>query len=68
MRWFDEMGDLVNLRRARKQADRREAEREAAANRLAHGRPKQERTLTRSNRDKAERSLDQHQIETGDGQ
>jgi hypothetical protein len=64
---FD-MGDLVNLRTARKQAKRRQSEQEAAANRLQHGRPKRERTLTQAASDKAHRSLDQHRIETGDGQ
>jgi hypothetical protein len=62
------MADIVNLRTARKQAKRRQAEQSAAANRLAHGRSKSERTLTQSKSDKARRSLDQHRIETGDGQ
>ena len=34
------MGDVVNLRRARKKAQRELAERKAAANRLLHGRSK----------------------------
>jgi hypothetical protein len=60
------MGDIVNLRRARKRAERQLAEREAAANRLLHGRSKAERELA-SNRDaKARRDLDRHRIETGD--
>ena len=42
------MGQIVNLRTARKRAKRRQAEQEAARNRLAHGRPKAERTLQRS--------------------
>jgi hypothetical protein len=62
------MGDLVNLRNARKQAKRRRAEETAAANRLAHGRSKVERNLAQSRSDKARKSLDQHRIETGDGQ
>jgi len=62
------MGDLVNLRTARKQANRRHAEQEAAAKRLEHGRPKAERILEQSRGDKARQSLDQHRIETGDGQ
>ena len=61
------MGDIVNLRIARKRAKRRRDEREAAAARLTHGRSKSERTLTRANSDKAKRSLDHHRIETGDG-
>ena len=62
------MGHIVNLRTARKQAKRRQAEQEAACRRLAHGRSKAERTLERSKSDKAQRSLDQHWIEKGGGQ
>jgi len=62
------MGDLVNLRVARKQAKRRRAEQEAASARVVHGRSKRERILEQSRSDKAERSLDQHRIERGDGQ
>lgn len=61
------MGNLVNLRTARKQAKRRRAERTAAANRLAHGRSKAERATEQSRNDKARKDLDQHRIETGDG-
>jgi hypothetical protein len=62
------MGNIVNLRTARKRAKRREAEEKAAANRLAHGRTKADRTATQSRNDKAQRSLDQHRVETGDRQ
>ena len=61
------MGHIVNLRTARKQAKRRQAEQEAARNRLAHGRPKRDRMLQRSEDDKAQKDLEQHRIETGDG-
>ena len=37
------MGDIVNLRMARKRAKRHAAENEAATNRLVHGRPKIDR-------------------------
>lgn len=60
------MGDLVNLRRARKQAERKLGELNAAANRLAHGRTKAERALDQAKNDKARRDLDQRRIETGD--
>jgi len=50
------MGDIVNLRMARKRA-----------NRLAHGRPKIDRAAEQSRREQARKSLDQHRIETGDG-
>jgi hypothetical protein len=62
------MGDLINLRTARKQARRRSAEREAASRRLAYGRPKTERMLERSRSDRANRELDGHRIETGDAE
>jgi hypothetical protein len=62
------MGPIINLRSERKRAKRRQAEREAAANRLIHGRSKAEQNLERSRSDKARSSLDQHRVETGDGQ
>jgi hypothetical protein len=60
------MGDVVNLRRARKKAGRRAAEESAAANRLSHGRSKAERKLDTARKEKARRDLERHRIETGD--
>jgi hypothetical protein len=60
------MGDIVNLRRARKQAERQLAERTASANRLRHGRSQAERELETKRDVKARRDLDRHRIETGD--
>ena len=60
------MGDLVNLRRARKQAERELAEQKASANRLLHGRSKAERELATKRDAKVRRDLDRHRIETGD--
>ena len=60
------MGDLVNLRKARKAAERELKERSAAANRLTHGRSKAERKLTAARDAKARHDLDQHRIRTGD--
>lgn len=57
------MATIVNLRIARKRAKRRLDEQEAAQNRLAHGRSKAEKARQRSDLDKAERTLDQHEIE-----
>ena len=62
------MATVVNLRIERKRAKRRQTEQEAATNRLAYGRPKTGQNLERAQRDKERRSLDQHRIETGDGQ
>jgi hypothetical protein len=59
------MADVVNLRLARKQAKRRQAEQEAAQRRLAHGRGKAEKMLQRSQSDKAERDLDRHRLDSG---
>jgi Domain of unknown function (DUF4169) len=60
------MGDVVNLRKVRKQIERQLDDRQAAANRLLHGRPKAERKLQKARQEKAVRDVDQHQIETGD--
>jgi hypothetical protein len=60
------MGDIVNLRRARKKAERALGERKAAANRLLHGRSKAERELEADRDAKARRDLDRHRVETGD--
>jgi Domain of unknown function (DUF4169) len=60
------MGDIVNLRRTRKKAERQLAERKASANRLLHGRSKAERELETKRDAKAGRDLDGHRIETGD--
>lgn len=60
------MAEVVNLRLARKQAKRRQAEQEAAQQRLAHGRNKAEKALHRSRNEKAETELDRHRIERGD--
>jgi hypothetical protein len=62
------MAPVINLRLERKRAKRRQAEQRAASQRLAHGRSKADRNLERSRNDKALRGVDQHRIETGDGQ
>lgn len=54
------MGDIVNLRRARKAKARATAEAGAAVNRVAHGRTKAERKLARAEKDAADRKLDGH--------
>jgi hypothetical protein len=60
------MGDLVNLRKARKAAEREREQQRAAANRLKHGRSKAERNLAAARDAKARRDLDLHRLETGD--
>ena len=60
------MADVVNLRLARKQAKRRQAEQDAALRRLEHGRSKAEKTLLRARSEKVEHELDRHRLDTGD--
>jgi hypothetical protein len=62
------MAEIVNLRSQRKRAKRRDAELDAAAKRLAHGRTKAQRVFDKSQSDKANESLNGHRIETGDRQ
>jgi hypothetical protein len=61
------MGEIVNLRRARKDAKRREDAVRAAENRLAHGRSKAKRALEEARAEKTRRELDAHRLETEDG-
>jgi hypothetical protein len=60
------MGELVNLRKVRKAAARRNDERRAAENRSIHGRSKAERTLASARIVKSHREIDAHRIETGE--
>ena len=60
------MGDVVNIRKARKAAKRRHDEQQAATNRVLHGRSKAERELGAARDAKARRDLDLHRVETGD--
>ena len=54
------MAELINLRGARKAKARREKEKQADANRLLHGTPKNLRNLAKARGDKAARDLDGH--------
>ena len=60
------MADVVNLRAARKRSQKKQAEKNAAQNRLAHGRPKSQRKLEVARGDKVCRDLEMHRIERGD--
>jgi len=62
------MTDVVNLRTARKRANRRLDEKHADAQRLAHGRPKHVRSLDAARREQDGRILDGHKITTGEPQ
>jgi len=59
-------GQIINLRTERKRAKRRAADQEAVARRASFGRSKAAANLQRARSDKAQTSLDQHRIETGD--
>ena len=52
------MGDVVNLRRARKQRERTASATQAAANRAAFGRTKVEKAAEDADRQRAARDLD----------
>ena len=56
------MGDVVNLRRARKGRERQRREAKAAANRVAFGTPKAERLRLERERRQAERALEGHRL------
>jgi hypothetical protein len=61
------MAELINLRTARKQAKRRQDAEHAQAHRAAYGQPKRLRKLEAALQEKADRDLDKHRIEKGDG-
>ena len=60
------MAELINLRNARRRAERLKKEREAEANRLAHGQPKHLRDLRKAEGRKATRELEGHRRERED--
>ena len=60
------MGEIVNLRKVRKDVRKREKDERAAANRIVHGRSKAERTLETKHASMLNRHLDRHKIESGD--
>ena len=60
------MAEIVNLRSARKQANRRREEERAAAARVSHGLSKVERARARTETAKLRREIDGHRIKTGE--
>jgi len=61
------MAELVNLRTVRKQAKRKQDEARANANRLVYGQSKDARKLASAQKAKANRDLDGHRTDKGDG-
>jgi len=57
------LADVVNLRQFRKRNERAEKEKTAEQNRLAHGRTKAEKSLTKALNEKAAKALDQGKLE-----
>ena len=62
------MGEVINLRRARKDRDKRVREEKADANRIAFGRLKVERELSEAEATLERARLDAHRLEGGDVQ
>lgn len=54
------MGDVVNLKGARKAKSRAKAEAKAQSNRVTFGRTKAEKKFTQAEREAADRKLDGH--------
>jgi len=57
------MGEVVNLRKARKQAKKREDFERAESNRIVHGRSKAEKILQTTRSEQMRRHLDAHKID-----
>ena len=60
------MGEIVNLKRARKRGEREQAAKQAEANRARFGRSKSERAADAMRARRAGELLDQHRIDGGD--
>ena len=60
------MGDVVNLKRFKKRAERHQSDQQAEANRTRFGRTKSERILDQGRDDRANKHLDQHRIDGED--
>jgi len=60
------MGDVVNLKRFKKRAERHQSEQQAEANRTRFGRTKSERILEVRRADRSDKLLDQHRIDGED--
>jgi hypothetical protein len=60
------MGDVVNLKRFKKRAERDQSAKQAEANRTRFGRTKSERVLDQRRNERANDLLDQHRIDGED--
>lgn len=57
------MGDIVNLRQARKAKARDRHEKDAASNRVKYGTSKASRTASAAEKVRGERAIDSHKLE-----
>jgi len=57
------MGDVINLRQARKARDRKAVEQAAAEARALHGRTRAQRKLEKAEAEKLSRTVDQAKLE-----
>ena len=60
------MGDVVNLNRIRKRAEKEKSAQQADANRAKFGRSKSERASEQKRSDRAAELLDQHRLDGGE--
>ena len=60
------MGDVINLRRFKKRAEKQQSAKQAEANRTRFGRTKSERVLDERSTKRANDLLDQHRIDGED--
>ena len=60
------MGDVVNLKRFKKRAERNQSARQADANRAKFGRSKSDRALEQQRADRVNDLLDQHRRDDGE--
>ena len=60
------MGDVVNLNRVRKRAEKEKSAQQADANRAKFGRRKSERMQEQKRSDRAADLLDQHRLDGGE--
>ena len=56
------MGELINLRRVKKVAQRAAKEQDAAANRLVHGAPTHLRKMAKAEKRRATRKVEAHKL------
>jgi Domain of unknown function (DUF4169) len=61
-----DMGDVVNLKRFKKRAERQQSEKQADANRTRFGRTKSERIIDEQRSGRANDLLDQHRLDGED--